>query len=84
MIYLLAFIIIYILSAWRLWWWIRMAYYHPNGAWNGSDPSSDDYWDTFCPIINTVFCTATLMESWKREQYTKNDNNIFKLKKPLK
>jgi len=83
MIYLLAFIIIYILSAWRVWWFLRMAHYHPKGKWNRSDPATDDYWSTFCPLLNTIYCVSILTESWKREQYTKNNNNIFKPKKPL-
>ena len=80
MIYILAFTTIYIISTWRAWWFLRMAHYHPNGKWNGSDPSSDDYWDTFCPVINTGFCVATLMESWQDKPIK---DNIFKPKKPL-
>ena len=80
MIYLLAFIIIYILSTWRAWWYLRMTYYHPKGKWNSISPCNDDYWTTFCPIVNTGFCVTTLFSSWKRNQY---DNNIFKPKKPL-
>lgn len=79
MIYLLAYI--YILSAWRAWWWIRMAYYHPLGKWNGNTPDIDDYWGTFCPTVNTGFCVITLFNSWKIKQY--NNDNIFKPKKPL-
>jgi hypothetical protein len=58
-----------------------MAYYHPKGKMNGSDPDPDAYWVTFCPLVNTVFCIVSLFGSWKREQYT--NNNIFKPKKPL-
>ena len=79
MIYLLAYI--YILSAWRAWWWIRMTHYHPKGKWYESDPDNDDYWVTFCPVVNTVFCVTTLLSSWKIKQY--NNDNIFKPKKPL-
>ena len=75
------FIIIYILSTWRFWWWTRMAYYHPQGKWYESDPSRDDYVRTFVPVINTGFCVVTLFSSWKRKQY--NNDNIFKPKKPL-
>lgn len=81
MIYLIAFITIYILSAWYAWWWIRMAYYHPEGRWNSAIPTNDDYWATFFPIINTGFCVSNLFDTWKRKQYT--DTNIFKPKKPL-
>lgn len=80
MIYLLIFITIYILSVWRIWWYMRMAHYHPKGKWNGSDPDPDDYWATFCPLVNTVFCTSTFMTSW---QDNPNNTNIFKPKKPL-
>ena len=82
MIYLITLITIYILSAWYVWWWIRMAYYHPDGKWNGNTPANDDYWGTFCPLVNTVFCIVSLFGRWKRKQYT--DSNIFKPKKPLK
>ena len=81
MIYLLAYLIIYTLSTWRAWWWIRMAYYHPEGKWNGYTPGIDDYCGTFFPVINTGFCVVKLFSSWKRKQY--NNNNIFKPKKPL-
>ena len=84
MIYILAYIIIYILSTWRFWLCTRMAYYHPQGKGYESDPDSGDYWLTFCPVINTGFCVVTLFstwKSWKRKHY-KNDN-IFKPKKPL-
>ena len=81
MIYLITFTIIYILSAWRSWWWIRMAYYHPEGKWKSITPNNDEYFVTFFPIINTGFCVVTLFGRWKRKQYT--DNNIFKPKKPL-
>lgn len=81
MIYLLAFTIIYILSTWRTWWWIRMAYYHPQGKLVGATPNSNDYWATFFPLINTAFCVVTLFGSWKKE--LSNNNNIFKPKKPL-
>lgn len=82
MIYLLAFIIIYILSTWRAWWWIRMAHYHPKGCLCNDSVDSDDYWTTFCPIFNTMFSLATLFVSWKMKEYNNNDN-IFKPKKPL-
>jgi len=59
-----------------------MAYYHPEGRWNGiASPTNDDYWVTFFPVINTGFCVSNLFDSWKRKQYT--DSNIFKPKKPL-
>ncbi len=81
MIYLLIFITIYILSAWRVWWYVRMAHYHPDGKWSGTAPQPDDYWATFCPLVNTVFCIVSLFGSWKSKQYT--NTNIFKPKKPL-
>ena len=79
MIYILAYI--YILSAWRAWWWIRMAHYHPKGKWSGSEPSLEDYWFTFCPLLNTAFCFVTLFISSKDKP--KNNDNIFKPRKPL-
>ena len=83
MIYLLAYIIIYILSTWRAWWWIRMAHYHPKGYSYNDPVDSDDYWSTFCPIFNTLFSLATLfVGGWKMKEYN-NNNNIFRPKKPL-
>jgi hypothetical protein len=82
MIYLLAFIIIYILSAWRVWWWIRMAHYHPKGSYYNHPIDNDDYWVTFLPILNTLFSLLTLYIGCKTKEYD-NKNNIFKPKKPL-
>jgi hypothetical protein len=58
-----------------------MAYYHPKGKWNGNTPDIDDYWGTFCPIINTAFCIVSLFSCWK---LIDNNDNIFKPKNPLK
>ena len=79
MIYLLAYI--YMLSAWRVWWWVRMAIYHPNGIHYGSEPGNKDYFGVFFPIVNVVYAFLSLFYSWKVKQA--NDNNIFKPKKPL-
>lgn len=81
MIYLLAFITIYILSAWRAWWFLRMAHYHPDGKLYKRDPDNDTYWLVFCPLMNTIFSIVTISESWKIND---NKDNIFKPKKPLK
>lgn len=82
MIYLLAFITIYTLSAWYAWWWIRMAYYHPEGIWNGAEPNLEDYWFTFFPLVNTAFSFVTLYISSK-DKPKSNNYNIFKPKNPL-
>ena len=73
---------IYILSVWRMWWWIRMATYHPRGRYTDCDITTSDYVATFTPILNIIMTILTFtIESWLKDN---TDHNIFKPNKPLK
>ncbi len=78
MIYLIL-LLIYIISAFAMYKWIQIAFYHKNGVMKGCLTENIDLFYTFCPIMNTAFSIAHWIMMFPINKKSKN-NNFFKPK----
>lgn len=83
----LIYLLIYLLSLWRMYWWHQHNYYHPDGVSYGEDPNPLDYFMTFVPYANTLGAIFSMFLPWTtveiRCKSKKSSNNIFKPRKPF-
>ena len=79
---LLSIIVIYLLSAIRVYEFLKKCY-TSKGRWSSLDPDFNDIFMLFCPIINTLFFLISLIMSPYREEYQNNDwiKKFFNIKR---
>ncbi len=73
--------LIYILSFWRMYFWIKNAY-SKGGVLYNSEPDISDVFLTIIPVFNTVLSViATLISVTGKREKEKNYSNFFNIKK---
>lgn len=77
MIYLIL-LTIYLLSAFAMYKWVQIAFYHKDGIFKGQDVGIVEMFFTFIPLINTVCTIVTWISAYPYES-TKS-NNFFRPK----
>jgi len=78
-------IIIYLLSVWKVWDWIRKAH-NMGGKWYVLETEWDDLLAVFFPVLNTIFAIFFLFYNPYKviPKPSRNYNKFFKINKDKK